>query len=200
MDKLIHKDPETGRLMCYGRDFGMVLATLHAYEELDMTPEDIEQTMLNFSSFLMEMTGGMMSKTNYTVQAMVSMANDHFEKACDECADRQALEGLANSYDQLQEINDRTFKSNLSMGEDLKVMKAELEEVKQERDALLVFIRDHFECDACKHEALPADDEHCAMCRGSGGPHWNWERQGAKDNNVHSKSATDTNVGSKEEE
>lgn len=60
---------------------------LKQYEELDMTPEDIEQTMLRFSSFLMEMTGGRMSKTNYTVQAMVSEANDYQQKECDECTD-----------------------------------------------------------------------------------------------------------------
>ena len=64
---------------------------LKAYEDLEMTPEDIEHTLKNFSSFLMEMTGGRMSKTNYTVQAMVAEANDHFESVCDECSDRQEL-------------------------------------------------------------------------------------------------------------
>lgn len=87
---------------------------------------------------------------------------------------------LKSMVEQLQESNDRTFKSNLTMGRDL-------EEVKQERDALLVFIRDKCKCDACKYDAMPADDEHCAMCRGAGGPHWNWEWKGAKDTNVTSK-------------
>lgn len=64
---------------------------LQRYEDLEMTPEDIEQQLTNFSSFLMEMTGGRMSKTNYTVQAMVSEANDHNESLCDECSDRQQL-------------------------------------------------------------------------------------------------------------
>lgn len=64
---------------------------LQRYEDLEMTPEDIEHQLTNFSSFLMEMTGGRMSKTNYTVQAMVSEANDHFESVCDECFDRQEL-------------------------------------------------------------------------------------------------------------
>ena len=59
-------------------------ARLNRYEELDMTPEDIEQTMLRFSSFLMEMTGGRMSKTNYTVQAMVDEANDYQQKELEE--------------------------------------------------------------------------------------------------------------------
>lgn len=58
---------------------------LKAYEDLEMTPEGIEQQLKNFSSFLMEMTGGRMSKTNYTVQAMVEQANDCQQRECDEC-------------------------------------------------------------------------------------------------------------------
>lgn len=63
---------------------------LKAYEDIGLEPQEIEQTLMNFSSFLMEMTGGRMSKTNYTVQAMVSEANDHFESICDECRERAA--------------------------------------------------------------------------------------------------------------
>ena len=66
-------------------------AELKRYEDLEMTPDNIEAQLTNYSSFLMEMTGGRMSKTNYTVQAMVSEANDHFESVCDECFDRQEL-------------------------------------------------------------------------------------------------------------
>ena len=108
------------------------------------------------------------------------------------------VEQLENSYGQLQEINDRTFRSNQAMGEDLKVIKAELEQVKQERVELLTSIRDHCGCDACKHEALEADDYPCAQCRGAGGTDCNWEWRGAKDTNVPGKIATDTNVGNKE--
>ena len=54
---------------------------LKAYEDIEMEPQDIEQTL---------MTGGRMSKTNYTVQAMISEANDHFEGICDECRERAA--------------------------------------------------------------------------------------------------------------
>lgn len=74
-----------------GWAFAEIRARLAAFEDLEMTPDDIEQTMLRFSSFLMEMTGGRMSKTNYTVQAMVGEANDHFESVCDECFDRTEL-------------------------------------------------------------------------------------------------------------
>lgn len=69
--------------------FAEIRTRLAAFEDLEMTPEAIENQLTNFSSFLMEMTGGRMSKTNYTVQAMVAEANNHFESVCDECSDRQ---------------------------------------------------------------------------------------------------------------
>lgn len=59
-------------------------AALKLYEDLDLTPDEIEQQLMNYSSFLMEMTGGRMSKTNYTVQAMVSEANDYQQKLTEE--------------------------------------------------------------------------------------------------------------------
>lgn len=78
-------------------------AELKRYEDLEMSPEAIEQQLTNFSSFLMEMTGGRMSKTNYTVQAMVGEANDHFESLCDECADRQQLAEIKNKMETANE-------------------------------------------------------------------------------------------------
>lgn len=111
MDRILYKEAN-GDITCRSRDFDKVFPTLYAYEDLEMTPEDIEKTLLNFSSFLCEMTGGRMSKTNYTVQAMVDEANDHFESVCDECSDRQELAEI----------------------------KKELEKVKQERDAAIAAI------------------------------------------------------------
>ena len=90
MDRILYKEAN-GDLTCRARDFDKVFPTLYAYEELEMTPEDIKQTLLNFGSFLCEITGGRMSKTNYTVQAMVDEAYANFERGCDECSDRQEL-------------------------------------------------------------------------------------------------------------
>lgn len=64
---------------------------LSAYEDIELEPNEIEQQLMNFSSFLSEMTHSHMSKTNYTVEAMVAEANDCFERVCDECADREEL-------------------------------------------------------------------------------------------------------------
>lgn len=105
MDRLLYKEAD-GDITCRSRDFDKVFPTLYAYEELEMTPEEIEQTLLNFSSFLCEMTGGRMSKTNYTVQAMVSEANDYNESLCDECYDRKHLDEIEKKLEQVTKIRD----------------------------------------------------------------------------------------------
>ena len=87
MDRILYKEGN-GDITCRSRDFDKVFPTLYAYEDLEMTPEDIEQTMLRFSSFLMEMTGGRMSKTNYTVQAMVAEANDYQQQELEEAEEK----------------------------------------------------------------------------------------------------------------
>lgn len=76
--------------------------------------------------------------------------------------------------------------------EKLKARKAEL-------NALFKTIREHCGCDLCKYEAMDHDEEPCFFCRGTGGDSDNWEWRGAEDTNVLTKSATDINVGSKEE-
>ena len=175
---------------------------LKRYEDLEMTPEAIEQQLTNFSSFLMEMTGGRMSKTNYTVQAMVSEANDYFEGVCDECADRQELaalkqeliderhrhdrlqdfevdeaqelarvkaemEGLQNSYQQLQEINDWTYRTNMAMGKALEAAINDLQECSG--------------CTTCKHKDISSMEEPCISCFRSNGREDKWEWRGAKE-------------------
>lgn len=83
MDRILYKEVN-GDITCRSRDFDKIFPTLYAYEELEMTPEEIEQTLLNFSSFLCEMTGNRMSKTNYTVAAMVDEANDFRNREIEE--------------------------------------------------------------------------------------------------------------------
>ena len=45
----------------------------------------IDDLEYRFSAFLCEQTGGRMSKTNYTVNAMCSVANDYQMEVCEEC-------------------------------------------------------------------------------------------------------------------
>lgn len=108
MDRILYKEAN-GDLTCRARDFDKVFPTLYAYEELEMTPDEIEQTLLNFSSFLCEMTGGRMSKTNYTVQAMVSEANDYNESLCDECYDRKYLAEVEKELEKVKAERDASI-------------------------------------------------------------------------------------------
>ena len=45
----------------------------------------IDDLEYRFSVFLCEQTGGRMSKTNYTIEAMRSVANDYQTEVCDNC-------------------------------------------------------------------------------------------------------------------
>ena len=84
---------------------------------------------------------------------------------------KSMVEQLDNSYQQLQEINDRTFQSNLAMGDDLKVMKAE-------RDAVFEYLKNgHLGngCTFCKHYFTESDKDPCKPCMaGRGKPNWEW--------------------------
>ena len=64
---------------------------LAAYEDIGLTPEEIIDMIYRFEAFLSAMTGGRMSKSNYTLDAMISAANEYQQSLCDECWDRSEL-------------------------------------------------------------------------------------------------------------
>lgn len=72
-----------------GMEEDLIIDRLAHYEELEMTPEEIQQTLENFSAFLCEVTGNRMSKTNYTKEAMIKAVHDYFDRMCDECYARK---------------------------------------------------------------------------------------------------------------
>ena len=68
--------------------------------------ENIEmQTQLNeFSEFLCRMTGGLLSKTNYTAQAMISAAEDYQQRVCDnDCGLRADLARVTAERDTVEQ-------------------------------------------------------------------------------------------------
>lgn len=119
-------------------DAADALSTLQA-ENAEM------QKRLNESSeFLCYMTGGLLSKTNYTAQEMISAAEDYQQKVCGECDLRAENEKL----------------------------RAELEQVKRERDAAVSWAQKFTEsidrpCVACKHNT---GDYVCTAICGNCGP------------------------------
>lgn len=56
---------------------------LAAYEDRELKPEDIDDVLYRFSCFLCEMTNNRMSKTNYTLEAMIECARDAQEDNCE---------------------------------------------------------------------------------------------------------------------
>ena len=64
---------------------------LAAYEDIGLSPEEITDMIYRFEAFLSAMTGNRMSKSNYTLDAMISAANDYQQSLCDGCWDRSEL-------------------------------------------------------------------------------------------------------------
>ena len=56
--------------------------------------EEMQNQLNMFSEFLCYMTGGLLSKTNYTAQEMVTAAEDYQQKVCGECDLRDENEKL----------------------------------------------------------------------------------------------------------
>lgn len=69
----------------------MLSERLAQYEDIGLTPDEITDMIYRFEAFLCEMTGNRMSKSNYTLDAMISVANDYQQSLCDECWDRSEL-------------------------------------------------------------------------------------------------------------
>lgn len=74
----------------------------------------------------------------------------------------------------------------------LAAMKAELNEAVQD-------LKECGGCPSCKYKDMSSMEEPCISCFRSNGREDKWEWRGAKDTNVPSKTATDTNVGDKED-
>lgn len=76
--------------------------------------EDMQKQLNEFSEFLCHMTGGLLSKTNYTAQEMISAAEDYQQKGCGECDLRvenirwgQVASEQDKAVERLQEENEK---------------------------------------------------------------------------------------------
>lgn len=74
-----------------GFDTYSAYSKLAAYEDIGLSPDEITDMIYRFEAFLCAMTGGRMSKSNYTLDAMISAANDYQQSLCDGCWDRSEL-------------------------------------------------------------------------------------------------------------
>lgn len=74
-----------------------------AIETLRLESDAQEMQLNEFSEFLCHMTGGLLSKTNYTAQAMISAAEDYQQRVCDnDCELRAENEKLRAELEQVK--------------------------------------------------------------------------------------------------
>ena len=52
-------------------------------------PEYINDIEHKLSGLLYHTTGGLLSKTNYTLQTMITAVDDYSQKCCDKCEERR---------------------------------------------------------------------------------------------------------------
>ena len=146
----------------FGCQTGKVLEeAATALSSLQGENEEMQKQLNMFSEFLCYMTGGLLSKTNYTAQEMVTAAEDYQQKVCGEC--------------DLRVENEKLLAENIRWGQvaseqdkHLDKLRVELEQVKAERDAAVEDLSG--QCEYC----LKRDE-----CVSRKGPHWScWEWRG----------------------
>ena len=76
-----------------------------AIETLRLESDAQEMQLNEFSEFLCHMTGGLLSETNYTSQAMISAAEDYQQRVCDnDCELRAENEKLWAELERMKKI------------------------------------------------------------------------------------------------
>lgn len=71
---------------------GYAIDLLAEYENLELTPKEVEAQLSTYSALLCEITNNKLSKTNYDLETILSIYADEQEADCDEyCSDRERL-------------------------------------------------------------------------------------------------------------
>lgn len=84
----------------------MLLDAATALSTLQAENEEMQKHLNEFSEFLCHMTGGLLSKTNYTAQEMIFAAEDYQQNVCGECDLRAENEKLRAELEQVRAERD----------------------------------------------------------------------------------------------
>ncbi len=96
--------------------------------------EEMQKQLNMFSEFLCYMTGGLLSKTNYTAQEMATAAEDYQQKVCGECDLRDENEKLR---EKIEDAHLEGYAKGLGeMSEEIEKLRAELKQ-KQNQQATI---------------------------------------------------------------
>ena len=107
IEKLINtlKQHGVSCVRSYGRHCSICDEAATALSTLQVENEEMQKHLNEFSEFLCHMTGGLLSKTNYTAQEMISAAEDYQQKVCGECDLRAENEKLREELEQVKKKN-----------------------------------------------------------------------------------------------
>lgn len=84
---------------------GITAEAADALSTLQAENEEMQKQLNMFSEFLCYMTGGLLSKTNYTAQEMISAAEDYQQNVCGECDLRAENEKLRAELERVKKKN-----------------------------------------------------------------------------------------------
>ena len=134
---------------------------------------EMQKQLNEFSEFLCHITGGLLSKTNYTAQVMISAAEDYQQKGCGECDLRAENIRWGQVASEQDKVADRLQTEN-------EKLRAELEQAKRERDAAIADWRGF--CAKCawngkQHLSDGQMDARCRTCRENRKCNWEWRGQ-----------------------
>ena len=110
------------------KDDCIVVRAATALSTLQAENAEMQKQLNEFSEFLCRMTGGLLSKTNYTAQEMATVAEDYQQKVCGECDLQAENEKLCSDLRRLQTERDTLWAANQHL-------LAEREQLTAERDA-----------------------------------------------------------------
>lgn len=107
-----------------------------ALSTLQTENEEMQKQLNMFSEFLCHMTGGLLSKTNYTAQEMISAAEDYQQKVCWECDLRAENDQLRAELEYEKEHANAYYEECGQWEAENTQLKEKLEALKQDRDAI----------------------------------------------------------------
>ena len=73
------------------KDYADALERLAQYEDIGLSPDEIETQLATYSAVLCDVTNNKMSKTNYTLEAIRSGISDAQAEDCDRCDNTEQL-------------------------------------------------------------------------------------------------------------
>ena len=92
IEKLVKQLRHCAELAAYydGDYNGIYNQAADALEELQARCKDMDCQLEEFSRFLCNQTGGLLSKTNYSAETMIAYAEDYQQRVCDNYCDLRA--------------------------------------------------------------------------------------------------------------